>query len=80
MSKVFDIEGPLEARSKESSEWRYQRGEGGHDEAVDLERSVVESWDVTKLHAGQCQISLDRQSAKEAYHRGNDLLDWSGQL
>lgn len=37
MSKVFDVESPLETRCEESSEWRYERGESGHHQGVDLE-------------------------------------------
>jgi len=39
-SKVLDVEGPFESRSKESAKRRDKRGESSHHQAVNLERSI----------------------------------------
>lgn len=78
MSKVFNVEGPLEPRGKEPSEWSDQRGEGSHHEAVDLERSIVECRDMAELRYSSATAS--KRVRTQTHHRGDDLLDRSGQL
>lgn len=79
MSKVFNVESPLETRGKESAEWSDQRGESCHHEAVDLEWSIVERRDVAELRYGSATTRI-QPTENQTHHRGNDLLDRGGQL
>jgi hypothetical protein len=50
VAEVLDVECSFEARSKESSEWCYERGKRSHDKHVELEWGVGDSgWCSTKL-------------------------------
>jgi len=44
VSEIFNVECPLEAGCKESTEWSDERSKGGHYQTMDLEGSVLNDW------------------------------------
>lgn len=51
VAKVLDVESSLEAGCKKAAKGSDQRGEGSHNETVDLEGGVWDGrWGVAELH------------------------------
>ena len=73
-SKILDVERALEARREEASERRDERGEDGHDDAMQLEGiprdrgdGVVRLWDVRSVpfvRGEVCKKGMQREEGR----------------